>query len=114
MIVEFITLDDMDPDETATSLNQFHIDEANQAVNRLIITLGKDPATIQADEDKLPHVQGLAMARALYLAYASSLVGDGSDNEAKTKAKKEHLEKLEGEVAAFLSDRPATIDIRRG
>ena len=113
-MTEFITIDGIDPDETATGLNQFHIDEANQAVNRLIITLGKDPATIAADEDKEPHVSGLAMARALYLAYASSLVGDGSDNEAKTKAKRDHLEKLEGEVAAFLSDRPGTIDIKRG
>ncbi len=113
-MTEFITIDDIDPDETATGLNQYHIDEANRAVNRLIVTLGKDPEIIKADEDKEPHVSGLAMARALYLAYASSLVGDDSDNEAKTKAKKEHLEKLEGEVAAFLSDRPATIEIKRG
>jgi hypothetical protein len=112
LIIEFITLDDIDPDETAR-VNQYHVDEANRFVNRLIKSLGKDPQTILDDEDQGPHVSGLAMAKALHLAYMASIVGEDSEHADKAEAKGKEFDRMLKDVTLLIYDRPMTIPIGR-
>ena len=112
MIIEFISLVDIDPDEIAR-VNQHHIDEANRFVNRLFVSLGKDAQTILDDEDKGPHAVGLALAKALHLAYVSSIVGEDSEHADKAKAWEKELGRILKEVALLIYDRPVTIPIGR-